>query len=94
MALNLNDQFAARHSDVRLQREVIDEGTGQDITTPNTKGVVAIEGFARVHANVWQDDVRFVKTYWEYPWPAHLQHLRLGIRDESGYYFILGAPMT
>ncbi len=73
--------------------KVIDEGTGQDITTPNTKGVVAIEGPLPPGCmqTVWQDDARFVKTYWE-SIPGRLIYSTFdwGIRDESGYYFILG----
>ena len=40
---------------------------------------------------VWQDDARFVKTYWE-SIPGRLIYSTFdwGIRDESGYYFILG----
>ena len=73
--------------------KVIDEATAQDITTPNTKGVVAIEGPLPPGCmqTVWQDDARFVKTYWE-SIPGRLIYSTFdwGIRDESGYYFILG----
>ena len=73
--------------------KVIDERTAQDITTPNTKGVVAIEGPLPPGCmqTVWQDDARFVKTYWE-SIPGRLIYSTFdwGIRDESGYYFILG----
>lgn len=73
--------------------KVIDEATAQDITTPNTKGVVAIEGPLPPGCmqTVWQDDARFVKTYWE-SIPGRLLYSTFdwGIRDEAGYYFILG----
>ena len=73
--------------------KVIDEATAQDITTPNTKGVVAIEGPLPPGCmqTVWQDDARFVKTYWE-SIPGRLVYSTFdwGIRDEAGYYFILG----
>jgi propionyl-CoA synthetase len=75
--------------DVRL----IDEATGQDLTGPNQKGVVAIEGPLPPGCmqTVWRDDARFVNTYWKsiagrmvystFDW---------GIRDADGYFFILG----
>ena len=73
--------------------KVIDEATAQDITAPNTKGVVAIEGPLPPGCmqTVWQDDARFVKTYWE-SIPGRLVYSTFdwGIRDEAGYYFILG----
>jgi propionyl-CoA synthetase len=73
--------------------KVIDELTAKDITTPNTKGVVAIEGPLPPGCmqTVWQDDARFVQTYWE-SIPGRLIYSTFdwGIRDESGYYFILG----
>jgi len=49
--------------DVRL----VDEATGQDITEPNTKGVVVIEGPTPpgFMQTVWRDDERFVSTYWK-----------------------------
>ncbi|MDO7552488.1 MAG: propionate--CoA ligase [Burkholderiaceae bacterium] len=72
---------------------IIDEQTGQDITEPNTKGVVAIEGpmppgFMQT---VWQDDKRYVDTYWR-SIPGRLVYSSFdwGIRDADGYFFILG----
>jgi len=73
--------------------KIIHEGTGEELTAPHQKGVVVIEsptppGFMQT---IWRDDARFVKTYWQtingkqvystFDW---------GIRDEDGYFFILG----
>jgi propionyl-CoA synthetase len=79
--------------DVRLLQEV----TGVELTEPDHKGVVAIQGPLPPGClqTVWGDDARFVKTYWSsfanragaalcyntFDW---------GIRDADGYYFILG----
>ena len=39
---------------------------------------------------VWRDDERFVKTYWTQPGRWLYSTFDWGIRDEDGYYFILG----
>jgi propionyl-CoA synthetase len=40
---------------------------------------------------VWQDDARFVNTYWKtVPGKMVYSTFDWGIRDEDGYYFILG----
>jgi propionyl-CoA synthetase len=73
--------------------KLIDENTGAEITTPNTKGVVAIAGPLPPGCmqTVWRDDARFVKTYWEsIPGQMLYSTFDWGIRDEDGYYFILG----
>jgi propionyl-CoA synthetase len=73
--------------------KLVDEGTGQDITAPNQKGVVVIEGplppgFMQT---VWRDDARFVNTYWKsVPGRMVYSTFDWGIRDEDGYFFILG----
>jgi propionyl-CoA synthetase len=75
--------------DVRL----IDENSGAEITTPDTKGVVAIAGPLPPGCmqTVWRDDARFVKTYWEsIPGQQLYSTFDWGIRDADGYYFILG----
>jgi propionyl-CoA synthetase len=73
--------------------KLFDENTGAELIGPDQKGVVAIEGPLPPGCmqTVWQDDARFVKTYWQsvagrmvystFDW---------GIRDKDGYYFILG----
>jgi propionyl-CoA synthetase len=73
--------------------KLIDEGTGQELTRPNEKGVVAIEGPLPPGCmqTVWRDDARFVKTYWQsIPGRQIYSTFDWGIRDEDGYYFILG----
>jgi propionyl-CoA synthetase len=73
--------------------KIVDEQTGQDITEPNQKGVVVIEGplppgFMQT---VWRDDARFVNTYWKsVPERMVYSTFDWGIRDADGYYFILG----
>ncbi len=73
--------------------KLIDEATGQELTTPNQKGVVAIEGPLPPGClqTVWRDDARFVSTYWN-SIPDRLIYSTFdwGIRDADGYYFILG----
>jgi propionyl-CoA synthetase len=71
---------------------ILHEQTGQEIGA-NEKGVVAIvpplpPGFMQT---VWGDDDRFVKTYFEsVPGKMVYSTFDWGIRDEQGYYFILG----
>ena len=73
--------------------KLIDESTGQDITAPNQKGVVVIEGPLPPGCmqTVWRDDARFVKTYWQSIAGRQVYNtFDWGVRDEDGYYFILG----
>jgi propionyl-CoA synthetase len=71
---------------------ILHEQTGQEIGA-NEKGVVAIvpplpPGFMQT---VWGDDDRFVKTYFEsVPGKMVYSTFDWGIKDEQGYYFILG----
>ncbi len=73
--------------------KLLDEATGDELTGPNQKGVVVIEGplppgFMQT---VWRDDARFVKTYWQsIPGRQVYNTFDWGIRDEDGYFFILG----
>ena len=73
--------------------KLIDEHTGEELTGPNQKGVVAIEGPLPPGCmqTVWRDDERFVKTYWK-SIPGRLIYSTFdwGIRDADGYFFILG----
>ncbi len=74
--------------DVRL----FDEITGAEVGN-NTKGVVAIAGPLPpgCMSTVWGDDERFVKTYWQsVPGRSVYSTFDWGIRDDDGYYFILG----
>ena len=73
--------------------KLIDEATGEELTEPNHKGVVAIAGPLPPGCmqTVWRDDARFVKTYWSsIPGKLLYSTFDWGIRDEDGYYFILG----
>lgn len=73
--------------------KLIDETTGEEIRAANQKGVVAIEGPLPPGCmqTVWRDDARFVKTYWNSIAGKQLYStFDWGIRDEQGYYFILG----
>ena len=75
--------------DVRL----IDETTGEEIHEANKKGVIAVEGPLPPGClqTLWGDDERFVKTYWS---SIHNRVMYStfdwGVKDEEGYYFILG----
>jgi propionyl-CoA synthetase len=73
--------------------KLIDETTGQELTGPHQKGVVAIEGPLPPGCmqTVWGDDARFVSTYWTtIPGRQIYSTFDWGIRDEDGYFFILG----
>ena len=73
--------------------KLIDEATGEELTEPNQKGVVAIEGPLPPGClqTVWRDDDRFVSTYWNsIPGRQVYSTFDWGIRDADGYYFILG----
>jgi propionyl-CoA synthetase len=73
--------------------KILHETTGEELTRPNEKGVVAIEGPTPpgFMQTVWRDDERFVQTYWK-SIPDRLVYSTFdwGIRDEDGYYYILG----
>ncbi len=73
--------------------KLLDDQTGAELTEPNQKGVVAIEGPLPPGCmqTVWGDDARFVSTYWKTV-PGRLVYSTFdwGIRDEDGYFFILG----
>ena len=73
--------------------KLIDENTGRELTGAQQKGVVAIEGPLPPGCmqTVWGDDERFVRTYWStVPGRQIYSTFDWGIRDEDGYYFILG----
>ncbi len=75
--------------DVRL----IDENTGEEITEPNKKGVIAVNGPLPPGClqTIWGDDARYVKTYWS---SIHNKVMYStfdwGVKDADGYFFILG----
>jgi propionyl-CoA synthetase len=73
--------------------KLLDEHTGEELTGHHQKGVVAIEGPLPPGCmqTVWRDDERFVKTYWKtVPGRTIYSTFDWGIRDEDGYFFILG----
>ena len=73
--------------------KLLDDATGAELTGANQKGVVAIEGPLPPGCmqTVWRDDERFVKTYWSsVPGRQVYSTFDWGIRDEDGYFFILG----
>ncbi|MEO5672022.1 MAG: propionate--CoA ligase [Ramlibacter sp.] len=75
--------------DVRL----VHESSGEELTGSNEKGVVVIEGPTPpgFMQTVWRDDERYVKTYWTtVPGRTVYSTFDWGVRDEEGYYYILG----
>jgi propionyl-CoA synthetase len=73
--------------------KILHESTGEELTQPNEKGVVVIEGPTPpgFMQTIWKDDDRFVNTYWKsVPGKMVYSTFDWGIRDEDGYYFILG----
>ncbi len=73
--------------------KLFDEVTGEELTAANQKGVVAIEGPLPPGCmqTVWRDDARFVNTYWKSIHGRTMYNtFDWGIRDEDGYFFILG----
>jgi propionyl-CoA synthetase len=72
--------------------KILNESTGK-VCGPNEKGVVVIEGPLPPGCmqTVYGDDDRFVKTYWSnFSTEQVYSTFDWGIRDEDGYYFILG----
>ena len=73
--------------------KLLHESTGEELTGPNQKGVIAIDGPLPPGCmqTVWGDDERFVKTYWSnFPGRMAYSTFDWGVRDDDGYYFILG----
>lgn len=73
--------------------KILHESTGEELTGPNEKGVVVIEGPTPpgFMQTVWKDDERFVNTYWKsVPGRMVYSTFDWGIRDEDGYFYILG----
>jgi propionyl-CoA synthetase len=73
--------------------KLIDETTAEEITQPNVKGVIAVEGPLPPGClqTIWGDDDRYVKTYWS---SIHNKVMYStfdwGVKDADGYFFILG----
>jgi propionyl-CoA synthetase len=73
--------------------KILHESTGEELTAPNEKGVVVVEGPTPpgFMQTVWKDDARFVDTYWKsVPGKMVYSTFDWGIRDEDGYFYILG----
>ena len=73
--------------------QLLDDQTGAELTGANQKGVIAIEGPLPPGCmqTVWRDDARFINTYWStVPNKMVYSTFDWGIRDEDGYFFILG----
>ena len=73
--------------------KLLDDQTGEELTSANQKGVLAIEGPLPPGClqTVWRDDARYVNTYWSsVPNKMVYSTFDWAIRDEDGYYFILG----
>ncbi len=73
--------------------KLLDENTGDELTGAGQKGVVAIEGPLPPGCmqTIWRDDERFVKTYWNsIPGKLVYSTFDWGVRDQDGYFFILG----
>jgi propionyl-CoA synthetase len=73
--------------------KLLDEHTGEELRTANQKGVLVVEGPLPPGCmqTVWRNDARFVDTYWKsIPGQLVYNTFDWGIRDEDGYYFILG----
>jgi propionyl-CoA synthetase len=80
--------FAAYGYDLKL----LNESTGEEIGN-NEKGVVVVVPPLPpgCMSTVWGDDERFVKTYFEtIPGKLVYSTFDWGVRDDEGYYFILG----
>jgi propionyl-CoA synthetase len=73
--------------------KLVHESTGEELTGPDEKGVVVIQGPTPpgFMQTVWGDDERFVNTYWQtVPGRMVYSTFDWGIRDEDGYFYILG----
>ncbi|GAB3760326.1 propionate--CoA ligase [Ramlibacter monticola] len=73
--------------------KLVHESTGEELKGPDQKGVVVIEGPTPpgFMQTVWRDDARYVNTYWSsIPGRQVYSTFDWGIRDQDGYYYILG----
>jgi len=72
---------------------IVHEATGEELTEPGQKGVVVIQGPTPpgFMQTVWGDDERYVQTYWSsIPGRQVYSTFDWGIRDQDGYFYILG----
>ena len=73
--------------------KLLSEQTGEELTAPNQKGVLTIEGPLPPGCmqTVWGDDQRFINTYWKSFGDRLIYNtFDWAIKDQDGYYFILG----
>ncbi len=73
--------------------KLLHEATGEELTGADEKGVVVIEGPTPpgFMQTVWKDDARFINTYWKsIPDKLVYSTFDWGIRDQDGYFYILG----
>ena len=73
--------------------KLLSDQTGEELNAPNQKGVLTIEGPLPPGCmqTVWGDNQRFVNTYWKSFGNRLIYNtFDWAIRDEDGYYFILG----
>ncbi|MCH7344038.1 propionate--CoA ligase [Pelomonas sp. CA6] len=73
--------------------KLLDEATGEELHGAHQKGLLAIEGPLPPGCmqTVWRDDERFVRTYWNgIPGKQVYSTFDWAMRDEDGFYFILG----
>ena len=73
--------------------QLLNESTGDLIHQAGEKGVLAIEGPLPPGCmqTVWHDDARFESTYWStHAGKRWYSTFDWGVRDEDGYFFILG----
>ncbi len=73
--------------------KLVDQQTGEELNGVDQKGVLTIAGPLPPGCmqTVWRNDERFLKTYWQtIPGKLLYNTFDWGVRDEDGYYFILG----
>lgn len=73
--------------------KLVDEATGEEITEANKKGVIAVEGPLPPGClqTVWGNDQRYISAYWSgIPNKQMYSTSDWGIKDEDGYFYILG----
>lgn len=73
--------------------KLVDDQTGEELTGAHQKGVLTIDGPLPPGnlQTIWGDDARFVKTYWNtVPGKLVYNTFDWAVRDEDGYFFILG----
>jgi propionyl-CoA synthetase len=73
--------------------KLVHEQTGEELKGPDQKGVVVIAGPTPpgFMQTIWGDDERYVDTYWKtIPGKMLYSTFDWGIRDQDGYYYILG----